>query len=1197
MRGVALAALVWFLCCPPFCSATEAAAATAVQRDVLRPDLRQWLSSQGGPIRIGVTSIPPQVFRNPDTGELTGLCMDFIREIEQVLGYRFEVVYYATWNAMMGAALLHDIDVVYAAQQTPSREGIFLFTEPYLTFNNKIVTTQDVSGPLTLEDLADKTVAVVSGAAIEEYLRLHYPKLRLLGVDDELVGLTRVSFKQADAMVIEIARASWFIQQNKFTNLHIAGDAGYVYRLGFACRSDRPEVAAILNAGLAQISPSRRTALINAWIFPARQAAEDIRFLVRVLTGAGIALLAALGANWLLSVQVRRRTAELRRELEAHQKDISAMKQYETIISLSDDFMAFVDTAYVYHAVNDAYLKAVNRTREQVIGHTMQEVFGKERFTLLIENQIRDAFRGKTVTFEQWAALETLGELFVHGVYHPHTNASGVLEGVVVVVHDITDIQKARQELLSREEQLRSLVAASPVGIGWAKDRMLLSVNQKICDITGYSESELVGQSSRMLYLTQKDFDSVGTEKYRQIEQFGIGTVETRWRRKDGTVIDVLLSSVPLDAAHREKGTTFTALDITDRKQAEQRYQLLFHEMLDGFALHEILCDETGVPHNYRFLAVNPAFERLTGLKADAIVGKTVLDVMPATEAIWISRYGQVALTGEPIHFEDRSSVLGRHFEVTAFCPAPRQFACIFSDVTERKRAETALEESRQAMYRLMGNLRGIAYRCGTSPDWPMEFISQGCEALSGYADHEFYSGAASWGKLIVEEDNQRIVKEIAAQLEKCEPFQIEYRIRDRAGQIKWFWEKGCGVYDSGGQVVALEGFITDITDRKAAEAAMQESEEKYRSLVDQAAEMLFVHDMEGRLVEVNLAAVKATGYSREELLQMTVYDIDPDAGARQDRRHVWESLSRFEPKTFEVQHKRKDGTIYWAEVRAGKLSIRGSEYIMALANDITERKQAEQAREQLLKELRSKNEELESIVFIASHDLRSPLVNIRGFAGELEKSFEEIKGILSEAGLDESIRQRLHTSLTADIPESLHFIKSSNKKMNTLLNGLLRLSRIGTAQINPTAIDMNALIGEILSGLHFKIRESNIDIAVDGSLPGCRGDFTLINQVFVNLVDNAIKYRHPDRPCCIRIRGSRENGRSVYQVEDNGIGIAPEYQDKVFDIFHQLNPGIGGEGLGLTIVRRVLERQDGHIQIRSAAGAGTILTVTLPGA
>lgn len=1182
-----------FLCSLSFCSAPAAAA----QRDVLTPDLRQWLSSQGGPIRIGVTSIPPQVFRNPDTGELTGLCIDFIREIERVLWYRFEVVYYDTWNEMMGAAFSHDIDAVYAAQQTPSREGVFLFTEPYLHFENKIVTTEDAAGSLTLKDLADKTVAVVSGAAIEEYLRLNYPKIRLLGVDDELVGLTRVSFKQADAMVIEIARASWFIQQNKFTNLRISGDAGYVYRLGFACRSDRPEVAAILNAGLAQISPPRRAALVNAWIFPAQPGADDIRFLVRVLTGAGLALLAALGANWLLSVQVRRRTRELRRELESHQKDMTALKQYETIISLSDDFMAFVDTAYVYHAVNDAYLKAVNRTREQVIGHTMQEVFGPERFKLLVENQIREAFDGKTVVFEQWAPLETLGELFVRGVYHPHTNASGVLEGVVVVVHDITDIQKARQELSSREEQLRSLVAASPVGIGWVKERILLSVNQKICDITGYNESELVGHSSRMLYQTQEEFDRVGVEKYRQIEEFGIGTVETRWRRKDGTVIDVLLSSVPLDAAHREKGTTFTALDITDRKQAEQRYQLLFHEMLDGFALHEILCDDAGRPTDYRFLAVNPAFERLTGLKADAIVGKTVLEVMPATESSWISRYGQVALTGEAVHFEDCSGALGRHFEVTAFCPAPRQFACIFSDVTDRKQAEAALEESRQAMYRLLGNLRGIAYRCGTTPDWPMEFISQGCEALSGYADHEFYNGTVSWGTLILEEDNQRIAKEIAVQLEQCEPFQIEYRIRDRAGHIKWFWEKGCGVYDSDGQVAALEGFITDITDRKAAEAAMQESEEKYRSLVDQAAEMLFVHDMEGRLVEVNQAAIKATGYSREELLRMTVYDVDPDADARQDRRQIWESLSRFEPKTFEVQHKRKDGTIYWAEVRAGKLSLRGSEYIMALANDITDRKQAEQAREQLLKELRSKNEELESIVFIASHDLRSPLVNIRGFAGELEKSFEEIKSVLNEAGLDASIRQRLDAPLTTDIPESLHFIKSSNKKMNTLLNGLLRLSRIGTAQINPTAINMNALVGEILNGLHFKIRESNIDIAVDGSLPSCRGDFTLINQVFANLVDNAVKYRHPERPCCIRIRGRREDRRSVYEVEDNGIGIAPEHQEKVFDIFHQLNPGIGGEGLGLTIVRRVLERQDGHIQIRSEAGSGTVLTVTLPGA
>jgi signal transduction histidine kinase len=183
------------------------------------------------------------------------------------------------------------------------------------------------------------------------------------------------------------------------------------------------------------------------------------------------------------------------------------------------------------------------------------------------------------------------------------------------------------------------------------------------------------------------------------------------------------------------------------------------------------------------------------------------------------------------------------------------------------------------------------------------------------------------------------------------------------------------------------------------------------------------------------------------------------------------------------------------------------------------------------------------------------------------------------------------------DIPESLHFIKSGNQKMEILLNGLLRLSRIGTAQINPTSINMETLIGGIISGLRFKIRENNIDIAIDGTLPACRGDLMLINQVFVNLVDNAIKYRHPDRPCRIRIRGTQKNGQSIYQVEDNGIGIAPEHKEKVFEIFHQLNPNAGGEGLGLTIVNRILDRQDGQIQLDSQPGTGTTISITLPGA
>jgi PAS domain S-box-containing protein len=1058
--------------CLSFCPADELTGLAYAYPDVLTPELRQWLTAQSSPIRIGVTSIPPQVFRDTETDALSGLCIDFIHEIEQILAHRFEVVYYNTWNEMMGAAFARNIDVVYAAQKTPSREAAFLFTDPYLTFDNKIVTTEDVEGPLTLDGLADKTVAVVSGAAIEEYLQNHYPKIRLLGVDDELVGLMRVSFNQADAMVIEIARASWYIQQNKFTNLHIAGDAGYVYRLGFACRSDRPELTAILNAGLSQISPLRRTALINTWVFAAQRRAMDIRILFGTLAAAGLVLLAVFVWNRMLSLEVRRRTADLERELGAHQEDIDTLRRFETIISLSEDMMAFVDCDGIYRAVNDAYLKAVNKTREEVIGRGGDQVIGETLFDSFLRPRLQQAIRGDIVTNDRWVDLVTQGCRYVQASYHPYKNAAGIVEGVVIVVHDNTDTRIALQKLQDNQEQLRSLVAASPVGIGLVRDRVLLSVNRRICDITGYSEAELVGQNARMLYLTEEDYRYVGEEKYRQIELFGIGTVETRWRRKDGTVIDVLLSSVPLDAADREKGTTFTAMDITDRKRAEQ-----------------------------------------------------------------------------------------------------------------------SLEENRQAMYRLMGNLRGIAYRCRVTPDWPMEFISAGCEELCGYSAQEFYDDVVSWGRLIVEHDNQRIVKEVAAQLEKREPFQIEYRIRDRSGQIKWFWEKGCGVYGTDGQVAALEGFITDITDRKKAEENLQASESRYRELIDLAVDGILLGSNDGHIIEANSYILTISGRTREDLLGKHISTLFTSQTLEKTPLR-FDLLKKGQIVVNERQLLRSDGTEITIEMRT-KMMPDGT--YQSIIHDITERKQAEQAREQLLKELRSKNEELESIVFIASHDLRSPLVNIRGFAGELEKSFEEIKAILSEAALSEQIHQRLKTPLNTDIPESLHYIKASNKKMDTLLNGLLRLSRIGSAQINPTTIAMDTLVGGIIGGLRFRIRENSIDIAVEGSLPACRGDFTLINQVFANLIDNAVKYRHPDRPCRIRIRGWRDGGRSVYQIEDNGIGIAPEHREKVFDIFHQLNPGAGGEGLGLTIVRRVLERQDGKIQINSEAGAGTTLTVILP--
>ncbi|MBE0534186.1 MAG: PAS domain-containing protein [Phycisphaerae bacterium] len=266
------------------------------------------------------------------------------------------------------------------------------------------------------------------------------------------------------------------------------------------------------------------------------------------------------------------------------------------------------------------------------------------------------------------------------------------------------------------------------------------------------------------------------------------------------------------------------------------------------------------------------------------------------------------------------------------------------------------------------------------------------------------------------------------------------------------------------------------------------------------------------------------------------------------------------------------------------------------LIGAIVEKKLAERERERLLSTLETKNKELQSIVYVASHDLKSPLVNIDGFSTELAVACEQIESVLHREETPAAIQQQLARVLDEDIPQAIGFIRAGTTKMQVLLHGLLQVARVGTADVVMTLIDMNAMMDHILAGMQFQINASGVAVTVD-KLPDCVGDALLVNQVFTNLLDNAIKYRDPNRQGLIHVSGRIEGPDAVFCVEDTGIGIAREHLSKVFDLFHRLEPmgTVQGEGLGLTIARRILDRIGGKIWVESQAQKGSRFFVRLP--
>ncbi len=456
-------------------------------------------------------------------------------------------------------------------------------------------------------------------------------------------------------------------------------------------------------------------------------------------------------------------------------------------------------------------------------------------------------------------------------------------------------------------------------------------------------------------------------------------------------------------------------------------------------------------------------------------------------------------------------------------------------------------------------------------------YLSPRWKSMLGYQDHELPSGLEVWESRIHPEDHSRALATLRDHLAgKSDFYESEHRLRHKDGLFRWVLSRGVALRDSSGRPMRIAGSHLDITAIKQAEAALRESELHFSAAFDDSPIGMDLVDLRGRFVRVNAAYCRMIGYTFEQLKGMHIREVTHPDDLPRDEASLSEFLTG-QRRTYQTEKRyvRADGEVMWALLNVTMVVDANGQplHFVGQVQDITQLKRdAEDLRRQA-QELERSNQELDDFAYIASHDLKAPL---RGIDNLSKWIAEDAKDSLSEASRDHlrKLRQRV-------------------ARLERLLDDLLQYSRAGQQMGDVMTIQTGPLVRSVVELL---TPPAGFVVTVANGMPQLTTYKTPLELVFRNLIDNAIKH-HDRAEGRIEVSASNQGRLVEFTIRDDGPGIPAEYHDRIFRMFQTLKPRdeVEGSGIGLAVVKKVVERQGGQVTVESHSGRGTAFRFTWP--